>query len=236
MRVVVGAHQRVLLIRAAVLPDRARLHQLPVERVAILEASGRHAARRPHAVRGLIRERDAERPVFAAEKAGRRERLQLLAFADVDALADVDERRHRRIERPERARDDRAEVRRGHRLRRRVAGVPLILMPRVQDEPEIARLIAANQRPAIHHLREMLEALRELDVVDDGIDGREGAEHLLRLQAGRERRVALRIERLRVRHAARHPQHDHAVGGRLDLLELVGIALRVLSARTTARG
>ena len=36
---------------------------------------------------------------------------------------------------PERARDRRADVRRGHRLRRRVAGVPVILMPRVQDEP-----------------------------------------------------------------------------------------------------
>ena len=46
--------------------------------------------------------------------------------------------------RPERARDDRAEVRRGHGLRRRVAGVPVILMPRVQDEAEVAGRVASG--------------------------------------------------------------------------------------------
>ena len=34
------------------------------------------------------------------------------------------------------------------------------------------------------------------------------------VHARRERRVALRIERLGLRHAAGHPQHDHGVGGR----------------------
>ena len=66
--------------------------------------------------------------MFTPQEPRRRERLEFLAFAQVEALADVDERRHRRILRPQRARDDRANVRRGHGLRRRVTGVPLILM------------------------------------------------------------------------------------------------------------
>ena len=43
-------------------------------------------------------------------------------------------------------------------------------MARVQDEPEIARLIAANQRPAIDHLREMRcrDGLVLLQVRNDG--------------------------------------------------------------------
>ena len=89
--------------------------------------------------RGVVREGNVERPVLAAEKAGGGERLQLLAFAEIEPLADIDERRHRRVARPERARDERAEVRRGHGLRRHVAGVPVELMPRVQDEAEVRR-------------------------------------------------------------------------------------------------
>ncbi len=96
MRVVVRAQQRLALIGAAVLADRAGLEQPPVEAIAILEAPRRHAARRAHDLGGLVRVRHAERTVLAAEKSRRRERLQLLAFAEVEALADVDEGRHRR--------------------------------------------------------------------------------------------------------------------------------------------
>ena len=67
--------------------------------------------------------------------------------------------------------------------------------------------------PMIHHARDLLEPLRELDVVHRGVDGRERAEHVLDRHARRERRVALRIERLGLRHAARHPEHDDRVGG-----------------------
>ena len=44
---------------------------------------------------------------------------------------------------------------------------------------------------------------------------RERAQHVLDRHARRERRVALRVERLGAGHAARHPQHDHRVGGGL---------------------
>jgi hypothetical protein len=62
-----------------------------------------------------------------------------------------------RLARPERARHDAADVRAVHGLRRGVAGVPVELVPRVQDEPEVARLVRADQRRAVHHLRESFQ-------------------------------------------------------------------------------
>lgn len=73
---------------------------------------------------------------------------------------------------------------RGDRLRRRVAGVPLILVARVQDETKIAGGVAADQRASIHDAGNSLQPLRELDVVDRRVDGRKRAEHLIRPQAG----------------------------------------------------
>ena len=213
MRVVVRPQQGLALVVAAVLADRALLEQAAIEAVPVLEARRGHAARRAHAVGGLVWEGDAERAVLAAEEAGGREGLQLLALADVEALSDVDERRHGGVARAERAGDDRAEVRRGDRLRRRVARVPMVLVPRVEDEAEIACPVGADERPAIDDGAQALEPCRELDVIDGGVDRGEGAEHLIGLQAARERRVALRVERLRVGHAAGHPQDDERVGG-----------------------
>ena len=83
--------------------------------------------------------------MLAAQEAGGVKRLHRVAFAaDFQVLADVDERRNLRIARPQRARDHRAHVRRGHRLRRRVAGVPVKLMARVQDESQIADAMASG--------------------------------------------------------------------------------------------
>ena len=62
-------------------------------------------------------------------------------------------------------------------------------------------------------LRDLLEALRELDVVDRVSNRGNVLSTSLDVHARRERRVALRIERLGLRHAARHPQHDDGVGG-----------------------
>ena len=58
----------------------------------------------------------------------------------------------------------------------------------------------------------------DLDVVDDRVDRRERAQDLLDRHADLERRVALRVERLRRGHAAGHPQQDAGVGGRLRVL------------------
>ena len=39
-----------------------------------------------------------------------------------------------------------ADVRAGDRLRRHVAGVPVVLVPRVQDVPEVGQHVRADQR------------------------------------------------------------------------------------------
>ena len=86
-------------------------------------------------------------------------------------------------------------------------------------------------------LRHSFQSLRELDVVDRGVDGGERAEHALSPSPVR-RRVALRIECLGLRHAARHPEDDHgsAVAGpafRADQLRLAtGQAASVAPAVT----
>ena len=46
--------------------------------------------------------------------------------------------------------DPRADVRRGHRLRRDVAGVPVILVPRMQDVAEVGDDVRTDQRAAVH--------------------------------------------------------------------------------------
>ena len=94
-------------------------------------------------------------------------------------LADRHERRHVRDSRPERARDHRADVRHRHRLRRHVAGVPVVLVPRVQDEAEVGGGEAAEHRAAIHDAADLFEPRGELDVVDGGVDRRERAEDLV---------------------------------------------------------
>ena len=132
-----------------------------------------------------------------------------------DGLTDGDEGRHVGVLRTERLRDHRAQMRHRHRLRRDVAGVPVILMPRVQDEPEIGGVEGSDDGTAIDHARDLLEALCEPDVVHRRRDAGERTQHLVDSHARLERRVALRIERLGLRHAAGHPQHDHGVGRRL---------------------
>ena len=65
---------------------------------------------------------------------------------------------------------DGTDMRHRNGLRRNVAGVPVILMARVQDEAEIRRLEGSDQRAAVHDSRDALETLRDLDVVDGGVD------------------------------------------------------------------
>ena len=119
--------------------------------------------------------------MLGAEEAGRVERLERADLAGaLDRLADGDERRHVRVPRAQRPRDHRADVRHRHRLRRDVAGVPVVLVPRVQDEAEVGGGEAADDGAAIDDAADLLEAGGELDVIDGGVDGREGAEHLIR--------------------------------------------------------
>ena len=129
MRIVQRPQQRFLLIIAALLSDRTLRQEFLVKLVSILKSRRTHSRRRPDRRGGLLREGNVERSVFAAQKPRGRERFEFLALAEVEPLPDVDKGGHGRVQRPQRARDDRAQVGRGGRLRRSVAGVPLVLVP-----------------------------------------------------------------------------------------------------------
>ena len=91
------------------------------------------------------------------------------------------------LTRPQHAGHPRADVRRGHGLRRHVAGVPVVLMPRVQDVAQVGQHVRADERAAVHHVGDVLQALADLDVVDDRVDGRERAQDPLDRQPDLER-------------------------------------------------
>ena len=131
-------HDRLALERAAVLVDRF-LREQPLEQLApAREALVPELLRRPHGRRGVLRIDDEERTVIRAEEAGGVERFQRADLPGAfDRLADRDKRRHVRVLRTERARDDRTDVRHRLRLGRNVARVPVVLVTRVQDEAEV---------------------------------------------------------------------------------------------------
>src|SRR6266545_4904250 len=82
---------------------------------------------------------------------------------------------------------------------------------------EIADTMRSDERTAVHHACDSLQALRNLDVVHRRVDVREGAEYAVRFQAALEWRVLLRVESLGLGHATGHPQQDEGVGLRLNL-------------------
>ena len=183
-----------------------------IQAAPALEASVAQVRRRPHRRRGILRVRNQERPEFGSQKSGRVKRLDRRALAaDLHVLADRDEGRHRRILRPQCLGHDRADVRDRQRLRRNVSRVPVKLMPRMQDEAEIRGLERANQRSAVHHLRDALEPLRDLDVVHHRVDRRKRAEDSLGPHSRLEGRISLRVECLGLRHSAGHPQDDDGI-------------------------
>ena len=109
-------------------------------------------------------------------------------------------------------------MRRGDGLRRRVAGVPVILMARVQDEAEVAGGVGADQRAAVHDRGDPFSRPSEILMLSTAVSiVREGAEDVPGLEALLEWRVSLGVERFGVRHAAGHPEHDDGVGGGLNL-------------------
>src|SRR3954471_10468873 len=103
-------------------------------------------------------------------------------------------------------------MRSGYGLRRRISGVPLVLMTRMEDKSQIARGVTANERSAIHYCGHLFQALRKLDVIDGGINRWKSAEHLVRIQSGFVRRVALGIEGFGVGHASAHPKDNDGIG------------------------
>src|SRR6185369_14491666 len=176
MRIVQRAQEGFLLVIAAVFADGTVGEQLLIKLVAIFKTRRGHATGRPHRFRRAVRERNVKWPVFAPEETGGRESLQLFALAVIESLANVNERRDGRIQRTERARNDRAKMRRSDRLWRCVAGVPLVLMAGVQNKTEVTRGVRTNERAAVHDCRGLLQALGEFDVVHRGVDARKRAQ------------------------------------------------------------
>lgn len=97
--------------------------------------------------------------------------------------------------------------------------MPVILMPRVEDVPEVGDDVRSNQGPTIQHFRNVFQALGDLHTVNRRIDGREGAEDLLRGDADLEGRISLRIKRLGRGHSTSQPEENERVGGGLGLFE-----------------
>src|ERR1700736_348174 len=94
--------------------------------------------RRPDGRGSVLWIDDQKRPVFGAKKARGVKCLQRPNLPGAfHRLADRDEGRNIGIPGAERLRDYGAEMWHRHRLWRDVPGVPMILMPRVEDEPEI---------------------------------------------------------------------------------------------------
>ncbi len=195
-----------------------------------------HSLGRAYRGDGVERVGEVERTIFAAEEAGGGEGLQLLDFAvPFEPLADVDERRDRRVLRPADLGDPRADVRRGHGLRRDVPGVPVVLVPRVEDVPQVGNDVRADQGAPVQDLGDVFQPLGDLHAVEHRVDGGERAEDLLRRDADLERGVPLGIERFGRRHAAGQPEQDERVGGGLGLLDWLGAVDRPRLARGQGR-
>src|ERR1051326_1339882 len=216
MSIVQRAKKRFFLVIAAQLTDWGLFNEFAIKGIAMFEARGTHPLGRAHAFRRFLGVRNDERSVFAAQKTGRVEGLQFFAFTEIKALADVNKSGNRRISGTEGTSDHGAGVWRG------VGGVPLILVPRVENETEIASGIGTNQRGAVHHAGDIFKALREFDVVHDRVDLREGAEDLVGFNAAFEGSITFRIESFGVGHTARHPQDDDGIGSRRYFLFAFG--------------
>ena len=111
-----------------------------------------------------------------AEESGGPKRLyaRRLAGGFAERLADVEVRRQIRMARPQRAGDDRADARHGHRGRGHVTRVPDVLVARMRDLFDDGNGVRADDRPLVHHGGDFFEPLAELDVIDRAPNGGEG--------------------------------------------------------------
>jgi len=198
------------------------IDEAAVELVAIGEALRRHALGRLHGLGGFFGKGEIHGPILAAEKSGGGEGFEFFFLSDaLETLADVDERRHHRIVRTQHPRHPRAEVRAGDRLRRHVAGVPVILMPRMQDAAEIGLHRRADEGAAIHDLRDVFHALTNVYSIHRSRDRGEGRKDRIDSHADLEGLIAFRIEGLRCGHAPGEPEQDAGVGLRLGMVQVI---------------
>ena len=159
-------------------------------------------------------------PVFGPEKSTCRERLQLLLFShSLEALSDINERRNNLVLRTEHLGHPGAQVRSRHGQGRDVSGMPMVLVAGMKDGTEVRLEGRADERSAVHHLSDVLQALGDLQPVHVGVDRGKGAQDLAHVQAHLEGMVALRIKRVGRGHSASQPDQDAGVGFRLRMLD-----------------
>ena len=173
-------------------------------RSGVIPCGGRTACDR------LLRIRQQERSVFGAQEPGRVKRLQFFLFADAfETLADIDESGNRRIARSQQSGDPCADVRCGNGLRRNVSGMPMVLMPRMQDVAQVGQHVRTNQRAAIHDCEPCSPGPASVLMLSTTVSM---AGKVLMIFSDRradfERLVTFGVERIGSRHAAGHPQQD----------------------------
>src|SRR5690349_4516163 len=105
-----------------------------IKLVTILEARWTHPGRRPDTFHCLVRLGNHEWAELATQEARVMEGFQFFALADIEPLADINKGWHGGVIRAQCARDDSANVGCGHRLGGRVTGMPLGLMPGMENE------------------------------------------------------------------------------------------------------
>ena len=185
--------------------------------VAAAKSLGTHASRWSHNVDRLPRIGDTERIELGTETPAGLKRLEFFRFTvSFVALANVDERWNGGIPRSQRVSDPRTDVWSSHVLRWLVACVPMILMPRMQNDSKVSEYVRSNQRPAIEDAGDFLKAFADLDTVYGGLDRRKGAENIIRFHSWLEWRISFRIERFCMCHASRHPEDNDRICGRWE--------------------
>ncbi len=108
-------------------------------------------------------------------------------------------------------RDPGSDMRTGHRLRGHITGVPMVLMPGVQNMSQVRLDMRANHGGAVHHAGDSFEALTDFDVIDSRINCRECANHFFDGRAHFKRMIAFGIEVIGGRHSARHPNQNASI-------------------------
>ena len=93
----------------------------------------------------------------------------------------------------------------------------------MQNAAQVRQDVRSDQRPAIHHLSDIFKPLRDLDVVDDGVDLRKCTFDIFYGHADFEWHVPFRIKRIRCGHAPTHPKQDTGVGCRSRMIDRLAI-------------
>ena len=189
--------------------------ELPVELLAVLKTRRAHPLRRAnglHRLGGLGNQKRAE---LAAEESAGVKRLELFSFAQIETLADVDECRHRRDSpapafwRPKHRCAARPRSAAGH-----IRCASMYWWREWRMKPRSPAVYVRINVP-----RSITEAIFsspcEILIPSTAVSMLGTCSALCwKAVPCLERRISLRIERLRVRHSAGHPEDDQRVGRR----------------------